>query len=107
MVVIIVVDDDTGASPDALIYHADGTMEVAEVKCSSPFQSPSSSQGRGSQTGQPRRMIIGQNLRPYDSVGSWHIPQLQLEILCAGPKVVINLFLECSAHIYKYQLFCV
>lgn len=79
----------TGASPDALIHHADGTMEVAEVKCSSPFIQPASSsaQGKNSQSGQPRRMVITQHSRPYESVGAWHIPQLQLEILCAGPQV--------------------
>jgi len=100
-----------GASPDALIHHADGTIEVAEVKCSSPFMSQSSSsykkpssQSASSSTHhhhQSRRMVIAQNARPYDSVGSWHIPQLQLEILCAGPQVTMH------SMIHIYNLCCI
>ena len=83
-----------------MIRHADGTCEVLEVKCSSPFISdPTSSsssggkgggkgsgKGRGGQQGGSQRMTISQ--RPLiQGVGAWHIPQIQLEILCAGPKV--------------------
>ena len=68
-----------GASPDGLVrYYSSSSSasccscEVIEVKCSSPFV-----------TGP--RDTIAVSPRPAPPLGSWHMPQLQLEILCAGP----------------------
>ena len=117
--------------------HPDGTCEVLEVKCHSPFienrynyynnSSSSSSNGNnsnsssdnrinasyGSSTGgrggrggrgaggagrggggrgddRDREGLSISDRGPADSVATWHIPQLQLHILCAG-KALINL----------------
>ncbi len=88
-----------GASPDGLIRYIDGSIEVLEVKCSSPFtsyntnrsnstqnNSSNPSSKRGSTQFHSNKMTIS-NRPPPDGIGVWHIPQLQLEILCAGPKV--------------------
>ena len=102
-----------GASPDGMIRHADGTCEVLEVKCSSPFISDPTStssggkggskggnKGKGRQQGGSRRMTISQ--RPLiRGVGAWHIPQIQLEILCAGPKVT-HTYYHISCYILVY-----
>jgi len=34
---------------------------------------------------------------PMRSIGAWHVPQLQLEMLCAGPECRSALFASCSA----------
>lgn len=75
-----------GASPDGIVNHLDGTCEVLEVKCSAPFASA----GQGTQ-----ELTISS--RPMKGVGVWHIPQLQLEILCAGPSCTGALLITLSA----------
>ena len=67
-----------GASPDGIITYPDGSKEVLEVKCSSPFVS--SPQGSGGYKLQLRHSYKDQG------VAVWHMAQLQLEILCAGPR---------------------
>jgi hypothetical protein len=67
-----------GASPDALLEHSDDQcswLEVVEVKCSSPFAANSN----------PNSPLYVSTYRP-SSFPVWHMPQLQWEILCAGPE---------------------
>ena len=82
-----------GASPDGLIVYADGRTEVLEVKCSSPFVS----------TGQQELMAVSPR-GPPETVGSWHIPQLQMEMFCAGPacrSAVMVLLAVSGALVYR------
>lgn len=84
-----------GASPDGLIRFADHT-EVLEVKCTSPFMSYRASKG-------PSMQI--RSVYYLDGVPVWHVPQLQLEILCAGPDcraaVVVCLTATEGATLYR------
>lgn len=97
-----------GASPDGLIVFGDGTAEVVEVKCHSPFayshhavsrssrgasvtpstvddgDSLSASPGAYAAAGAVPHYVIRDN-GPQDRIGAWHVPQIQMEILCAGP----------------------
>ena len=82
--------------------HPDGSCEVLEVKCHSPFietgylnrsngtnSAPRNNTGRGGGGGggggrdSPGGLSISDR-GAADSVATWHIPQLQLHILCAG-----------------------
>jgi hypothetical protein len=76
--------------------HPDGSCEVLEVKCHSPFietgylnrnngnnSSARNSSGRGGVRDSPGGLSISDR-GAADSVATWHIPQLQLHILCAG-----------------------
>ena len=83
-----------GASPDGLLLHSDGSTEILEIKCVSPFQSninnTSSSRSRKYKSHKPSNSHVYLTVTdrlPPSGVPAWHIPQLQLEILCAGPKV--------------------
>lgn len=79
-----------GATPDGLLMYGDGTIEVVEVKTVSPFRenenySSTHYIASASNTHSSNyRFIIGDR-GPQDSIGPWIIPQLQMEILCAGP----------------------
>lgn len=65
-----------GASPDGLLRYADGQCEVIEIKCSSPFVTNNHNSS----------MLSISFKRPNNSgIPVWHIPQLQMEIFCAGP----------------------
>ena len=80
----------------SFLRHPDGSCEVLEVKCHSPFMENrpynnynnngnngnSSSQARG--TNAIKEGLSISDRGPADSVATWHIPQLQLHILCAG-----------------------
>ena len=86
-----------GASPDGLIKYPDGSSEVLEVKCSSPFvSSPNKSTGH--------RLEIRKFSRD-PGVAVWHMAQLQLEVLCAGPRckgaVLVALSATDGASIYR------
>jgi len=89
-----------GASPDGLIIYGDGAVEVCEVKCRSPFAQtappPLQAQGaacagRGQRHRRPRPQPASPHFCIRDDgpmeggVTPWHVPQLQLEVLCAGP----------------------
>lgn len=78
-----------GASPDGLIVYGDGRVEVVEVKNHSPFIDNIGGGGTG-----PYRVSDG---GPQERVGAWHIPQVQLEILCAGPQCTGANFVSLSA----------
>jgi hypothetical protein len=75
-----------GASPDGMIHHPDGSMSVLEVKCSSPF----------SQSSQGLQVRPSRDRGRDRSVPAWHIPQLQLEMLCAGSRCSHALLLVLS-----------
>lgn len=81
---------------DFISRHPDGSCEVLEVKCHSPFietgylnrsngnnSSGRNSSGRGGGRDSPGGLSISDR-GAADSVATWHIPQLQLHILCAG-----------------------
>lgn len=71
-----------GATPDAVLCHGDGRLEVLEVKNHCPFFSNANRKRRG---GKLKNFSIGD--RPLGEVGvmSQYIPQLQLEMYCLGP----------------------
>jgi hypothetical protein len=88
-----------GASPDGIIQHADGRVEVLEVKCVSPFMSlpagkspePAVAEGSsGAAAVKDAMTIVGGFSRsaPGSKIkagfGVWHVPQLQLEMFCVG-----------------------
>jgi hypothetical protein len=99
-----------GASPDGLLVLADGSVEVVEVKCHSPFVGssfggPAGGGGRGRGRGRGRggghpRGVASLTLRdrgPLPSIGPWYMPQIQMEIFCAGPHCVGCTFVSLSA----------
>mmetsp|Transcript_27534 Transcript_27534/g.39417 ORF Transcript_27534/g.39417 Transcript_27534/m.39417 type:complete len:449 (+) Transcript_27534:39-1385(+) len=82
-----------GASPDGIITHADGTLEALEVKCHSPFVE--------------RKGLAIFDRGPATTVASWHIPQLLLHILCAGPScsgaVLVSLSATKGANLFRVK----
>jgi hypothetical protein len=71
-----------GASPDGILRHSDGKIEVLEVKNHCPFYTnkvPGKNKG-----GIVKRFFLGS--QPIDGgVFPHYVPQLQLEMLCVGP----------------------
>uniref|UniRef100_A0A7S3JSF9 Uncharacterized protein n=2 Tax=Aureoumbra lagunensis TaxID=44058 RepID=A0A7S3JSF9_9STRA len=63
-----------GASPDAFVVYPDGTVEVLEIKSVSPYV----------KSKHPGRMAV-KDRGPHLNIGPWIIPQVMLEIFCAGP----------------------
>jgi hypothetical protein len=107
-----------GASPDGILDSITSTVrmemndnfdpsddrnvmesEVVEVKCYSPFVT-NNSFGRGS--------LRISRYRPVNSspIPVWHIPQLQLEMLCTGPQcnsaLLVTLYID-GALIYRIK----
>jgi hypothetical protein len=70
-----------GASPDAIIQHENGQLEILEVKCFCPFINITHS------TSSSRFHL---SFRPPShhqrGIPVWHVPQLQWEMLCAGSQ---------------------
>jgi len=62
-----------GASPDGLITMSNGEQFVLEVKNSSPFREV------------PGGYVISDR-EPYDKPPGYHMPQVQLEMLCTGTR---------------------
>ena len=87
-----------GASPDGIIDFDDGHCEILECKNSSPFIQMNSYK-------QSSLTINQKSL--FKGLGSWFIPQLMLEILCAGPTctgaVLIQLSAISGAQIYRVE----
>ena len=79
-----------GATPDGILRHSDGLIEVLEVKNHCPFFSSSFHSGKGTKnkSGVRKRFTIGS--MPFDDksngVFAHYVPQLQLEMLCVGPE---------------------
>jgi hypothetical protein len=109
-----------GASPDGVIFHADGRVEALEVKCVSPFvdiageSSSSSVVDDTPPVGGERatmRVVEGYSRsRPGSKIkagfGVWHVPQLQLEMFCVGAhcrSAVIAVLSISGARIYRVQ----
>lgn len=107
-----------GASPDGIVRYGNGTLEVVEVKNHAPFRtarprkgskSPPPSRGRtaasSSSSTSPTYELFDNG--PMDSIGCWHVPQLQLEMLCAGPACQSAIFASCSgtkgAHLFRME----
>jgi hypothetical protein len=81
-----------GASPDGLLLNStSGEVQVLEVKCSSPFVNDGCCGDGNAAT-----MRVAD--RPGKAgVGVWHVPQLQLEMLCAGPQCRAAVLVSLSA----------
>ena len=139
-----------GASPDGVIRHADGTVEVLEVKCTSPFvtfntvkRTPTEEENVDIETGKRARAESGEQVasekagtceinednndsdttsvaptmtvmhgfgahKPTNRApfGVWHVPQLQLEMLCVGAhcrSAVILLYSISGAKLYRLE----
>jgi len=82
-----------GASPDAIAEFPDGRIEVIEVKNHAPFREGGTT---WKSTSRGQRMTVS-DPGPFKEVATWHVPQLQLEMLCLGPKCTNALFVSCSA----------
>ncbi len=140
-----------GASPDGVIRHADGTVEVLEVKCTSPFvtynaakRTPAEEENADVEIGKRARAESGEQVEGEQSgpcetnddnndsgepsvvaptmtvmhgfgghkptnrapFGVWHVPQLQLEMLCVGAhcrSAVILLYSISGAKLYRLE----
>lgn len=103
---MISFDDQLPTFDSQLVYyiirHPDGSCEVLEVKCHSPFietgylnrsnganSTARNSSGRGGGRDSPGGLSISDR-GAADSVATWHIPQLQLHILCAGLRGAVQ-----------------
>ena len=93
-----------GASPDGIVEHSNGDIEVLEIKCSSPFIRNTNSKKCEDDSLKMKNLRIAP---PFSSnlgnIGSWHIPQLQLEMFCAGPTCKSAVVVLLS--IYGYQVY--
>ena len=81
-----------GASPDGLMRFPDGHTEIVEVKCHAPFAASRGGGGGGGGSG-----FNLHDRGPYSDVGPWHVPQLMLEVYCAGPSCTAANLLSLSA----------
>jgi hypothetical protein len=77
-----------GATPDGLLHHPDGTIEVVEVKNHCPFYSYSAParKGKSTRNKNPKRFSIRHY--GFDKAGGilpHYVPQLMMEMLCVGP----------------------
>ena len=101
-----------GASPDGLIYDCNtGELMVLEVKCSSPFVTGGNGGRKVKNKSKNKSNKCHTSLRIIDrplsqrGLGSWHIPQLMLEMLCNGPlcrsALLVQLSADNGAVIYK------
>ena len=64
-----------GASPDGLIIYDDGALDVLEIKSVAPFVRAS-----GNKT------MELYDRGPHDNLAPWIVPQVMLEIYCAGAR---------------------
>ena len=67
-----------GASPDGLIIYDDGALDVLEIKSVAPFVRAS-----GNKT------MELYDRGPHDNLAPWIVPQVMLEIFCAGARGAI------------------
>jgi hypothetical protein len=67
-----------GASPDGLVVYGDGALDVLEVKSVAPFVRAS-----GNKT------MELYDRGPHDNLAPWIVPQVMLEIYCAGARGAI------------------
>lgn len=65
-----------GASPDGLIEYSDGSLEIIEIKCQSPYYSNNS--------GKSGKFYVSFTRHTNEAIPVWHIPQIMMEMLCAG-----------------------
>jgi len=68
-----------GAAPDAMVKWPDGTEEPLSIKTVTPFEVYKGTDGF-------LRTRIDRNSRPTKLMTPWHIPQIQLNMLCTGAK---------------------
>ena len=62
-----------GASPDGLIIYDDGALDVLEIKSTAPFVRASGN-----------KSMELYDRGPHDNLAPWIVPQVMLEIYCAG-----------------------
>jgi len=89
-----------GASPDGVLSYSNGDIEALEVKNHCPFIFRRF--GRGQRPKQQRKFFVGD--RPFDTSDSgtqWILPhyisQMQMEMLCLGPKCKSAVMIRQSA----------
>ena len=82
-----------GASPDGVLLRQNGDVEIVEVKCVCPYTSNGGGGGRGRGRGRGRGGASGRghafkvvDKSTPDDVPPYHVPQLQMEMLCAGAR---------------------
>jgi len=81
-----------GASPDCFLVYPDGGVEALEVKNHAPFRA-----GGTTWKSQRRGAFAFSDGGPFNQIATWHVPQVQLEMLCLGPQCRATNFLSCSA----------
>lgn len=81
-----------GASPDSYLVYPDGSIEAIEVKNHAPFRA-----GGTTWKSSRRAAFAFSDPGPYNEVAAWHVPQVQLEMLCLGAHCRATNFLSCSA----------
>ena len=89
-----------GASPDGILEYPNGSLSVVEVKNHAPFQIIKNSGSRTTRANASRKGRQGFEVfdrGPMTTIGAWHVAQLQLEMLCTGPKCRTAIFGSCSA----------
>ena len=80
---------DNGSRPPAVV---DGSIEAIEVKNHAPFRA-----GGTTWKSSRRAAFAFSDPGPYNEVAAWHVPQVQLEMLCLGAHCRATNFLSCSA----------
>lgn len=66
-----------GASPDGIIEYTDGRIEIVEIKCHSPFIFNKNKSLSGD-------FAVTYARHPDSAIPVWHIPQIMMEMFCAG-----------------------
>ena len=89
-----------GASPDGMLFRADGTKEVVEIKNVCPIvDAPRQGNRRG------KGFDIGSNKTPPVQVPASHMPQIQMEMFCTD--TLINNYVVVSAfhgvHMFRVE----
>ena len=92
-----------GASPDGTLVWKNGEINIVEVKCTCPYtDNPNKGGGwrnKGSKSNYGRYSVVD---KPHiERIPPYHIPQLQMEILCSGPycKFSQTYLIEFKQHI--------
>ena len=86
---------DVPRNDDARARRPDGTVEPFEVKNHAPFAHTISRGGGRSRKGAPK--FAFRDPGANSGIAVWHLPQLYLHMLCAGPGCRSCTFMSCSA----------
>jgi hypothetical protein len=84
-----------GASPDGTLALKTGEVQIVEVKCTCPYTDNKGNNNNGgwrkSKKGPSGRYMVVDK-PSIESIPPYHIPQLQMEILCSGPYCTYTIY---------------